>query len=157
MQKIPFEDLPSTNTPINATNLNTMQTNVEVAMKNTYTSSTTDTYNCNYINGIVESGSNANGYYTKYIDGTLICKNYFGPITTNGGSGLNTTVNLPTSFINNEYTIVATILDGQAYWADISYSAGSKATNSFVFSTWNSGGETNLNQWYNYIAIGRWK
>ena len=50
MQKINFQDLPSTNTPINATNLNAIQTNVEGAMKNTYTSSTTDTYNCDYQN-----------------------------------------------------------------------------------------------------------
>lgn len=40
MQKINFEDLPSTATPINATNLNAIQTNAEDA-----------------INGIVESGS----------------------------------------------------------------------------------------------------
>ena len=32
MQKITFEDLPSTNTPINATNLNQLQTNVENGM-----------------------------------------------------------------------------------------------------------------------------
>ena len=32
MQKITFEDLPSTNSPINATNLNQLQTNVENAI-----------------------------------------------------------------------------------------------------------------------------
>ena len=32
MQKITFEDLPSTNTPINATNLNAIQTNAETAI-----------------------------------------------------------------------------------------------------------------------------
>ena len=32
MQKITFEDLPSTNTPINANNLNAMQTNAEAAI-----------------------------------------------------------------------------------------------------------------------------
>lgn len=32
MQKITFEDLPSTNSPINATNLNQLQTNVESAI-----------------------------------------------------------------------------------------------------------------------------
>lgn len=32
MQKITFEDLPSTNTPINASNLNALQTNVENAI-----------------------------------------------------------------------------------------------------------------------------
>ena len=56
MQKITFEDLPSTNTPINATNLNAIQTNAETA-----------------INSVVESGSNANGNWIKYSDGTMIC------------------------------------------------------------------------------------
>ena len=40
--------------------------------KNEYTTSTTDTYSCNYINGIVESGSNTNGSWTKWADGTMI-------------------------------------------------------------------------------------
>lgn len=38
-----------------------------------YSNSTTDSYSCNYVNGIIESGSNSYGYYTKYIDGTMIC------------------------------------------------------------------------------------
>lgn len=42
------------------------------ATKNEYTTSATDTYSCNYINGIVESGSNANGSWTKWADGTMI-------------------------------------------------------------------------------------
>lgn len=33
MEKIIFEDLPSTNTPINSTNLNKMQDNFEIALK----------------------------------------------------------------------------------------------------------------------------
>lgn len=37
-----------------------------------YNESTSDTYTCNYINGIVESGSNANGNWTKWADGTMI-------------------------------------------------------------------------------------
>ena len=41
-------------------------------IKNEYTTSTTDTYSCNYINGIVESGSNTNGSWTKWADGTMI-------------------------------------------------------------------------------------
>lgn len=55
MQKINFNDLPNTETPINSSNLNQLQTNVE-----------------NAINGIIESGSNDNGSYVKFADGTLI-------------------------------------------------------------------------------------
>lgn len=59
MEKIIFEDLPSTNTPINANNLNQLQNNIE-----------------NEINGIIESGNNANGRWIKYADGTLICASH---------------------------------------------------------------------------------
>lgn len=56
MQKIDFKNLPDTDTAINAENLNQVQTNVE-----------------NAINGVVESGSNENGSWVKYADGTMIC------------------------------------------------------------------------------------
>ena len=55
MQKINFENWPSTNSAINATNLNALQDNIEDA-----------------ISEIVESGSNKNGNYIKYGDGTMI-------------------------------------------------------------------------------------
>ena len=44
---------------ISATNLNNLQDNVE-----------------NAINGIIESGSNSNGSYIKFSDGTMICRKY---------------------------------------------------------------------------------
>lgn len=40
---------------------------------NTQTESDTNTYSCNYINGIIESGNNSNGNWIKYTDGTMIC------------------------------------------------------------------------------------
>jgi hypothetical protein len=67
MEKIVFEDLPSTKTPLNANNLNTIQENVETAINETNTNLKT------LINGIVESGNNSNGNYIKYSDGTMIC------------------------------------------------------------------------------------
>lgn len=45
----------------------------ENSIHDAYSTSTTDTYSCNYINSIVESGSNTNGDYIKYSDGTMIC------------------------------------------------------------------------------------
>ena len=44
-----------------------------IAPKTTQTTSDTDTYSCNYVNSIIESGSNENGSYLKFSDGTLIC------------------------------------------------------------------------------------
>lgn len=41
-------------------------------ISNAKTTGTTNTYSCDYINGIVESGSNDNGNWIKYSDGTMI-------------------------------------------------------------------------------------
>lgn len=40
---------------------------------NNKSNSTTDTYSCSYINGIIESGSNSNGDWVKYFDGRMEC------------------------------------------------------------------------------------
>lgn len=45
----------------------------ENSIYDAYSTSTTDTYSCNYINSIVESGSNENGSWIKWADGTMIC------------------------------------------------------------------------------------
>lgn len=39
---------------------------------NTQTESDTNVYSCNYVNNIIESGSNDNGKWIKYVDGTMI-------------------------------------------------------------------------------------
>ena len=44
----------------------------ESVVQTSYSTSTTDTYSCNYINSIIESGSNANGSWIKWADGTMI-------------------------------------------------------------------------------------
>ena len=51
---------------LNATNLNQLQTNIE-----------------NAINSVVESGSNDNGSWIKYSDGTMICYKSTGEIDMN--------------------------------------------------------------------------
>lgn len=45
----------------------------ENSIYDAYSTSTTDTYSCNYINSIIESGSNENGSWIKWADGTMIC------------------------------------------------------------------------------------
>lgn len=58
-----FIDYGEERVPINGT----------IVVKNEETESDTDVYSCNYINGIIESGSNSNGNWTKFADGTMIC------------------------------------------------------------------------------------
>lgn len=63
MTKIPFEDLPSTNTPLSASNFNTMQDNIETAIDgtitNTYGTSQTIGYSQELVNKI---GTTASGW-----------------------------------------------------------------------------------------------
>ena len=47
MTKITFEDLPSTNTPLSASNLNTLQDNVENGITTAVNGETTTITNCN--------------------------------------------------------------------------------------------------------------
>lgn len=98
MEKIIFEDLPSTKTPLNAENLNKIQENIE-----------------NAINGIVESGSNENGTYIKFADGTMICMQNFVltvAITNSEGNGYYARVeseipNYPQTFTKIYYANVS--------------------------------------------------
>lgn len=82
--------------------------------KNEYTTSTTDTYSCNYINGIVESGSNTNGSWTKWADGTMIInKTVLGTANiTNAWGGLYISAeinlgNFPVAFIEMPTIVVS--------------------------------------------------
>ena len=54
-------------------NTNKQLKDLLVPVHDAYSISTTDTYSCNYINNIVETGSNANGTYVKYSDGRMEC------------------------------------------------------------------------------------
>ena len=54
-------------------NTNKQLKDLLVPVHDAYSTSTTDTYSCNYINNIVETGSNANGTYVKYSDGRMEC------------------------------------------------------------------------------------
>lgn len=55
---------------INDTNLNQMQTNIQTAISTLETNIDTE------IGQIIESGSNSNGSYIKFSDGTMICRKY---------------------------------------------------------------------------------
>lgn len=128
---------------------------------NDYSTSNQDTYSCEYVNGtlseVVKSGSNSNGYYTKYADGTLICRYFVGPITTNAGAGTTTPVTFPYEFIDTNWQTQLTMTNGQAYWSYVFANVGDKTKTGFNLKTWNNGGGTNSGQYYDYVAIGHWK
>lgn len=97
MQRIEFEDYPSTNTPIDANNLNDLQDNVEEAIDSTSNYSTNETVVGKWINNkpiyrkvvtgtTTSSGNDTNVTTISNLDillniyGGIIANNYFNPI-----------------------------------------------------------------------------
>ena len=155
MEKITFEDLPSTNTPINSTNLNAIQTNAE-----------------NAINSVVESGSGTNGYWIKYRDGTMICtatkKTTSIGMTISSGSLYISSVfqpfnNFPqtfTSLTSCDIFLVSQDVTSSPVWVVKNNSTGPSTTNAgncILMSAVNISSFANYGYTLGYIAIGRWK
>lgn len=145
MQKINFNDLPDTNTPINSSNLNQLQTNVE-----------------NAINGIVESGSNDNGSYIKYADGTMIQRgNVLAPADV-GYADL--TYPLPfygakddITLTSNHVYVGGTTYGGTAQILNITVVQKVDLTSGYIYSYLTSGSIASYPRNINWVAIGRWK
>lgn len=178
MTRIRFEDLPSTNTPRNAENLNKLNnvvisptepiTGEEVWIDNVnkkiYTKNDNGVYEEFYKNnGIVESGSNANGNYVKFADGTLIQR---GKITknvaiqsvwegTNWYEGYITDIiNFPISFLDNDFNISITNRTSNGLWIE-GVQANKSSITAIVLARPNSSVEKTYT--LDYTAIGKWK
>lgn len=104
---------------------------------------------------IIESGSNANGRYIKYADGTMICHRRnitYGPVNQAVGSvfqGANLTVTFPATFSENPTVTVGS--DSANTWAsgfDISSTQARLGLWCYA-----SLAETRT---ISYMAIGRW-
>ena len=123
---------------------------------------------------VVESGSNSNGRYTKYADGTLICTRSYGHYMTTSSSwgGLYTAgqalfAGYPAhNFVNAEYEIYAFLTCGTAGDAQTMGVLRSRASNSSGQTSSNYGysieqfrgtSSGHSNFYFNILAIGRWK
>lgn len=131
--------------PINKTNLNHMDDGIE--------------QNSNDIANIIESGSNDNGSWVKFSDGTMICRNIFliKDVTfTELATGINysetQTITYPQEFIDNDVSVKVSCRSANFAWAVNEISIAS----SFQFDILHS---TNVIRDIScsYIAIGRWK
>jgi hypothetical protein len=104
--------------------------------------------------GIVESGTNENGYYTKYSDGTLICRHI---ITINATPSVGTegTWTFPVPFLNiTGLNVQATI----AFDSSINFSSnirGRTSTNTRVNVRHDFASQLSVP--VALLAIGRWK
>lgn len=141
MEKINFEDLPSTDTPIDSTNLNLLQTNVE-----------------NAINGVIENGEG----YIKFGDGTMICyKNIefsIGTMTQQGSFWRYDNANLSISFAKSfasKPTISGTIVAGN--YASLLYVINCTSEKITQINILTLSDASNQKTNINYIAIGKWK
>ena len=105
---------------------------------------------------IIERGSNANGEYVKFADGTLICRN-IDTINLNGyNSGVYRQINFPHTFLNNKYSL--SVYGWRAADDSIMFflRGGSiRTVNTFNITT--STNDSALGTRFDYVAIGRWK
>lgn len=97
-----WKNLPSTNTPINKTNLNKIENELDNLDNN--------------VSEMIESGNNANAKYIKYSDGTLI---EYGKTTLQSYNGRrsggltywskDTTIDLPYDFIDTSFIVLTNV------------------------------------------------
>lgn len=116
---------------------------------------------------IIDSGSNANGNYIKFSDGTMICHNHLevpgGEWTSMSGGGYNLTkrnvATFPQPFIDNNISVnVSVAYDSQGgIYAIIGQfirnRTGIESINLYRFAGANSAYGIKID----YIAIGKWK
>lgn len=107
-------------------------------------------------NGGIESGSNANGNYVKYPDGTLI--QYGSSIGSTSALGITET--LPITFLNTGYRIIAN--GSSSTSSSILFpKINSKTTTTFNILSYAKGDSVSTHALATYdidwIAIGRWK
>ena len=136
---------------------------------NTTTAPENDTTNwteINIINGVVDSGSNTNGTYVKFINGTMICyKTILGTIdvttSTLGGTFFYGLVNLgsPAANFTARPTINVTLQSQAGTFGFLSTQAGNgygSATNLGDISIMRPTSRTGYAYVLDVIAIGRW-
>lgn len=160
MTKINFTNLPDTSTPINATNMNQLQINVENAINATQISLENE---ITALPGeIIESGSNANGEYIKFSNGTMICtKQVFitAEITSSWGN-LYDTGNQDIDLGNYAQTFYSipvvsiTMSSANGCWLE---GCSNRTTSSYGKIVLVSATSKTASVAYDLIAIGKWK
>ena len=99
---------------------------------------------------IIEQGSNANGHYVRFADGTQICR---GRVTTSASAGVAAT--FPAAFIDTAATHVATGVNTSAGVGILTTYTGITST-SVTMSAFFSSSNTRVATAAEYIATGRW-
>ena len=156
-------------TPINTTNLNNIENgisanDISIGNLSDLTTPATDTL-VGAINSVVESGSNSNGSWIKYADGTMICTRSIEkqlPCTATWGSlfyGFDSDVyNFAQEFITPPllYLFAYQRLDS-SFWLSNYYNTIITTTGFYNFAIMRPTSADNVAYTLNVLAIGRWK
>lgn len=107
------------------------------------------------INSVVLSGSNTNGNYVKYADGTAIVWGTES-ISFNANTSTYNTINLLITFKNTNYIVTESISKLFNYHTAITLHPGTRTTTTCQIGGWNDSSST-INGYIDYIIIGKWK
>lgn len=125
--------------------------------------STENTYSCDYINKIVESGTNANGTYIKYENGDMICHHRAiaqNPnFTADGSMYIATVENLftfPVPFVGNP-DVVCSTANNEDYAFSMVLGVIRDNTGISNIRLLRYKASANQSLYVHYIAMGKWK
>ena len=154
----PVVPTPTTGTQVtNKTYVDTKQSKSELAYNINTSSFIPNTLSSG---AVIERGSNANGEYVKFADGTLICKNILngseqaiqGPY---GGIFVGTRSWIyPYAFVDVPYRSLNIMYVNQAPWCEPSASTNTIAY-FYIYDVAARGSGIYMD--FSYLAIGRWK
>lgn len=124
-------------TPLSASNLNAMQDGIYED-----------------INKTITGGTN----YVKFSDGTLIFWGNVGPFDVNTSSGKQNVITLPENYKDTDFSVIASIKHGGAYWTSAHIKAEATSTNEINVEIYNDS-PTNIvrNISASYFTVGKWK
>lgn len=166
-----WADLPAKTSPFSASRMNHIENGIsnndtnkldKTSVKTIKTTSDSDIYSCNYVNGIIESGSNDNGKWIKFNDGTMICSNRISVVAAiNSAYGTlyrSDAVNIP------DFPVEFIEKPSYSFSCDSTYSAfvvnwsATTKTNTGMIILVRIGSSTPTVDFnISYIAIGKWK
>ena len=156
-------------TPINTTNLNNIENgisanDISIGNLSNLTTPTTDTL-VGAINSIVESGSNSNGSWTKYADGTMICtRSIDKEISCNNSWGSlfygydSTVYKFAQEFISApKLFLTAYQRLNSSFWLSNYYNTIVNKDSFYNYSIMRATSADSVALTLNVLAIGRWK
>lgn len=149
MALIEFENYPSTDTAVNANNLNHNFNELSGNIGNL----------SNLINSIIDSGSNENGNYIKFSDGTMICwasiaktfttSQHPNVYYTSSADGFPSFM-FPQNFIS---TPSIEVTNKGVNWCSV-YDSNNTGFSIVVYSV---AARTSVSSTFDYVALGKWK